>query len=83
VETTVDYDAATQVNRGAWIFSAPGRPDYLTVPLHLRSIFPQELPMLLAANGLELVARYGGFEHEPFTSESPRQLCICREASSA
>jgi SAM-dependent methyltransferase len=81
VEMTVDYDAATQVNRGAWIFSAPGRPDYLTVPLHLRSIFPQELPMLLAANGLELVARYGGFAREPFTSESPRQVCICRVAS--
>ena len=83
VEMTVDYDAATQVNRGAWILSAPGRPDYLTVPLHLRSIFPQELPVLLASNGLELVVRYGGFEREPFTSESPRQLCICRAASSA
>ena len=80
VESTVDYDAATQVNRGAWILSAPGRPDYLTVPLHLRSIFPQELPMLLAANGLELLARYGGFGREPFTSDSARQVCICRAA---
>jgi SAM-dependent methyltransferase len=80
VETTIDYDAATQVNRGAWIFSAAGRPDYLTVPLHLRSIFPQELPMLLAANGLELVSRYGDFGGEPFTSDSARQVCICRVA---
>lgn len=78
VETTIDYDAATQVNRGAWIFSAAGRPDYLTVPLHLRSIFPQELPSLLAANGLELVARYGDFGRQPFASESPRQVCITR-----
>lgn len=81
VETTIDYDAATQVSRGAWIFSAAGRPDYLTVPLHLRCIFPQELPTLLAVNGLELVARYGDFGREPFTSESPRQVCICRAAA--
>ena len=78
VETTIDYDAATQVNRGAWIFSAAGRPDYLTVPLHLRSIFPQELPMLLAANGLELMTRYGDYGREPFTNESARQVCTCR-----
>jgi SAM-dependent methyltransferase len=83
VETTVDYDAATQVNRGAWILSAPGRPDYLSVPLHLRSIFPQELPVLLAANALEFVTRYGGFGREPFTSESPRQVCICRASPSS
>ncbi|HKH92540.1 MAG TPA: class I SAM-dependent methyltransferase [Gemmatimonadaceae bacterium] len=81
VETTIDYDAATQVSRGAWIFSAPGRPDYLRVPLHLRSIFPQELPVLLAANQLELVERHGDFGREPFTSDSPRQVCICRATS--
>ena len=78
LEATMDYDAATQVNRGAWRLSAPGKPDFLTVPLHLRSIFPQELPMLLAANGFQLEARNGDFRHEPFTSESPRQVCICR-----
>ena len=78
LETTIDYDAATQVNRGAWHFSAPGRPDFLTVPLHLRSIFPQELPMLLEANGFALDARYGDFGRNTFTSESQRQVCVCR-----
>jgi SAM-dependent methyltransferase len=78
VETTVNYDAATQVNRAAWHLSAPGRPNYLTIPLHLRCIFPQELPMLLAANGLRLESRSGDFGGEPFTSESPRQVCVCR-----
>lgn len=78
VEATMDYDAATQVNRGAWRLSAPGKPDFLTLPVHLRSIFPQELPMLLAANGFRLESRDGDFRHEPFTSESPRQVCICR-----
>jgi hypothetical protein len=76
VETTVNYDAATQVNYAAWHLSAPGRPNYLTIPLHLRCIFPQELPMLLAANGFRLDTRYGDFGGEPFTSESPRQVCL-------
>ena len=78
VETTVNYDAATQVSHAAWHLSAPGRPDYLTIPLHLRCIFPQELPMLLAANGLRLESRDGDFGGEPFTSESPRQVCVAR-----
>ena len=81
LETTIDYDAATQVNRGAWHFSAPGRPDFLTVPLHLRSIFPQELPVLLAANGFELEARFGDFGRNAFTSESARQVCVCRSVA--
>lgn len=81
VETTVNYDAATQVNHATWHLSAPGRPNYLTIPLHLRCIFPQELPMLLAANGFRLEKRYGDFGDEPFTSESPRQVCVCRAHS--
>ena len=80
VETTIDYDAATQVNHAAWHLSAPGRPNYLTIPLHLRCIFPQELPTLLALNGLRLESRYGDFGSEAFTSESPRQVCVCRMA---
>jgi SAM-dependent methyltransferase len=80
VEATMDYDAATQVNRSAFHFSAPGRPDYLTVPIHLRSLFPLELPLLLAANGLRLEERYGDFARERFGSGSARQVCICRVA---
>ena len=83
VEATMDYDAATQVNRSAFHFSAPGRPDYLTVPIHLRSLFPLELPLLLTANGLRLEERYGDFGREPFGSGSARQVCICRVADAA
>jgi hypothetical protein len=54
----------------------------MTVPLHLRSIFPQELPSLLATNGFELTVCYGDFGREPFTSESPRQVCLCQVATS-
>jgi SAM-dependent methyltransferase len=80
IEATSDYDAATQVNRSTWYFSGPSEQDFLTAPLHLRSVFPQELPLLLAAGGLRLEARYGNFPRVPFGSGSMRQLCICRSA---
>lgn len=80
IEATSDYDAAAQINRATWYFSARDQPDFLTVPLHLRSIFPQELPLLLHAGGLRLEARYGDFSRSPFESDSVRQLCVCRSA---
>jgi SAM-dependent methyltransferase len=82
VEATSDYDAATQLNRATWYISAPGRPDAWVTPLHLRSIFPQELPLLLAAGGFRLLSRSGDLTGEAFASGSPRQVCIC-EATDA
>ena len=83
VEATMNYDAATQVNRSTFHFSAPGRADYMTVPIHLRSLFPLELPLLLSANEFRLEARYGDFGREPFESGSARQVCICRVADAS
>lgn len=80
VEATSDYDAATQVNRATWYFSTDTEPDFLAAPLHLRSVFPQELPLLLKEGGLRLEARYGDFPDQPFGSGSVRQLCVCRPA---
>ena len=59
VEATHDYDPAAQVNRGIWYISAPAERDAWIVPMVLRSIFPQELPLLVSAGGLELVSRFG------------------------
>ena len=81
VETTNDYDAATQVNRATWYISTPDRPDAWTVPLVLRSIFPQELPLLLSAAGLELINRFGENDRSPFSSRSRVQVCLCRRRS--
>ena len=78
LEAIADYDAATQVSRGTWHLSAAGRPDFRVIPLDLRSIFPQELPLLLAAGGFRLEERYGDFDRSRFISASPRQVCICR-----
>jgi len=42
----------------------------------MRQIFPQEMPLLLAAGGLRLVARYGDFDRSSLTEDSLRQVCI-------
>jgi SAM-dependent methyltransferase len=79
IESTNDYDAATQVNRATWYISTPDRRDAWTVPLVLRSIFPQELPLLLSAAGLELISRFGEHDRAPFGPRSRFQVCLCRK----
>lgn len=74
------YDAAAQVTRGTWYFSTESDPDFFVSSVETRSMFPQELPLLLEAGGLRLVDRFGDFERAPFTSESPSQVCICEAA---
>jgi SAM-dependent methyltransferase len=78
VEATGLYDPATQVNRATWYISTPDHRDAWIVPLILRSIFPQELPLLVSAGGLELVERFGDLSAAPFGSGSRLQVCLCR-----
>ena len=80
VDVAETYDAAAQVTRGTWFFSADSEPDYLVVPLEIRSIFPQELPLLLSLGGLRLVERLGDWSGRLFTADSTLQLCICEAA---
>lgn len=81
VEQTSDYDSTTQVNHATWYISTPAQRDAWVVPLVLRSIFPQELPALLAAAGLELISRFGELSRAPFGPGSRAQVCVCRRAS--
>ena len=78
VEATTDYDPATQVGHGLWYISTPGKPDAWVLPLDLRNIFPQELPLLLAAGGLHLMSRMGDLDQTPFDSTSRFQVCLCQ-----
>jgi SAM-dependent methyltransferase len=77
VEVAETYDAAAQVTRATWYFSTDSEPDFVVAPLELRSIFPQELPLLLALGGFRLVERYGDWSRRPFTSDSATQVCVC------
>jgi SAM-dependent methyltransferase len=80
VEATNDYDLFSQVNRATWFISTSEKRDAWVVPLHLRSIFPQELLALLAANGVDLLRRDGDFNGGDFASTSHNQVCQCRLA---
>jgi hypothetical protein len=58
-------------------FSTDSEADFSVAPLEIRSIFPQELPLLLSRGGLELVERFGDWSGGPFAVDAPLQLCIC------
>jgi len=78
VEETNDYAPAAQVGRGRWYISAPGNSDAWVLRLELRNIFPQELPLLLAAGGFHLKSRMGDLSQTPFNSASRFQVCLCQ-----
>ena len=77
VDVAETYDAAAQVTRGMWHFSTDSEPDFVVAPLELRSIFPQELPLLLSLAGLRLVERFGDWSGQSFTGDAAIQLCVC------
>jgi hypothetical protein len=91
VEETTDYGPATQLGHGRWYISAPGTPDAWVLNLDLRNIFPQELPLLVAAGGVHLKSRMGGpipsaFQfQQPFPSMplSGNSLTVCRKPDRA
>lgn len=77
VDVAGTYDAAAQVTRGTWWFSSDAEADFLVAPLEMRSIFPQELPLLLSLGGLRVVERFGDWARGPFTAGAAIQLCVC------
>lgn len=82
VEETISYDWATQVNRATWHIVADGTK-IGAFPLHLRSIFPDELPGLVEHCGFRLEARFGNYDQSAFSSRSVRQVAICRVEGTA
>jgi SAM-dependent methyltransferase len=77
VDVAETYDGAAQVTRGRWYFSTDSEADFVVAPLEMRSIFPQELPLLLALGGLRVVERFGDWSRAPLTAESALQLYVC------
>ena len=77
VDVAEIYDAPAQVTRGTWHLSTDSEPDFVVAPLEIRSIFPQELPLLVSRGGLRLVERYGDWSGRPFAADAAFQLCVC------
>lgn len=80
VDVAETYDAAAQVTRGRWYLSSDTEADFVVAPLEMRSIFPQELPLLVSLGGLRVVERLGGWSREPFTADAALQICVCEPA---
>lgn len=77
VDVAETYDPLAQVTRGTWYFSTNSEPDFVVAPLEIRSIFPQELPLLLALGGLRVVERFGDWSRSPLTANAALQLYVC------
>ncbi len=77
VDVAETYDAAAQVTHGSWYFSTDSEPDFVVVPLAIRSIFPQELPLLLRLGGLRVLDRFGDWSRGSLTARAPLQIYVC------
>lgn len=77
VDVAESYDAVAQVTRGRWYFSTDSEADFVVAPLEIRSIFPQELPLLLSLGGLRILERFGDWSRAPLTADAALQLYIC------
>lgn len=80
LEMTAVYDDAAQVNRMKWYFSLPGEKDFRVEQLDVRCFFPQELDLLVRANGFVIERKFGNFEPKPFASGDMKQIVIVRPA---
>lgn len=78
LEMTALYDDAAQVNRMTWYFSLPGQKDFRVERLDVRCFFPQELDLLVRANGVAIEHKFGNFERKPFASGDMKQIVVCK-----
>lgn len=80
-ETAVSTDLANQIRviRSAYeIVATDGSVTKRFVEWPYRYIYRFEAEHLLERAGLTVEALYGGYEHEPFTSDSPMMLLLAR-----
>jgi cyclopropane fatty-acyl-phospholipid synthase-like methyltransferase len=77
VDETARYDPVAQISHADWYWSTETKKDFWQVPLQMRVIFPQEMPLLIGSGDLRLVERFGDFDRSPLDTGSRRQVCIC------
>lgn len=74
----VRYDAASQINHLRWFFREEGIQEETMLSFEMRQFFPQEIDALLGHNGFIIEHKYGSYDEREFSSESPKQLIVCR-----
>ena len=76
IHTTVNYDAATQINHINWHYKNQYHKEEQTISFTMRQFFPQELDALFQYNGFRIEAKIGDFDESDFISYSPKQIVI-------
>lgn len=81
IEEKCNYDSSTQVNRVTWYYHR--NEDIIEQKLDMRCYFPLEMNMLLKYNGFEIISKFGDFDKNQFTSESQKQIFLCKSKQKA
>lgn len=74
------YDASSRIYTLDWRLEEPGvrRPPIARTSHRLRQYFASDIERLLAEAGLLIRERFGDFDRSAFTSESKKQVVVCR-----
>jgi len=72
------HDVITQRVWGQHIVMRSGEPLAL-FPVHLRYVYPSELDLMARLAGLEVEARYDGWDRAPLTSSTASMVSIWRK----
>jgi hypothetical protein len=71
-----EYDVASQGLRSHHWWRIDGRWVHATQPF--RSVWPSELDLMARLAGLDLVARWAGWDRTPFTDDSTTHVSVWR-----
>ncbi len=69
-----EYDVATQGLTSHHFWIGDGTVDYLSFPF--RYVWPSELDLMAQLAGMRMRERWGGWEREPFTSDSDKHVSV-------
>jgi SAM-dependent methyltransferase len=73
------FDHATQQYHGHYVGFADGPGEYRTIPF--RYVWPSELDLMAKLSGLQLHSRWGGWNREPFTTDSRSHVSVWEKAA--
>jgi SAM-dependent methyltransferase len=80
VEAATQYDAASQILGFTLFYLCDGKV-IRTKKVSMRCFFPEELMALCRFNGLEVGRRCGNYDETSFSTNSPKQILFCHNAS--
>jgi SAM-dependent methyltransferase len=76
------YEQDTQIRRNTTYQRNDGNPE-IVGHLNMRMYFPQELEAILHYNGFEIVAKFGSYGRDPFSTHSSKQIIIAKHTQRA